>query len=194
MAPGRCALPLQGTWLGLEAFAFLTLSTYTSFLEWEILQFSQFFYFFHRTAAKSSLPNAYFFQIGWALSKKGCLWYRTKGEWAKFNQLNQPFHPALGNILGGILNDHGRSHCRSRNFCQRNNCPKHIPLTNCGSAPEYRLVYLYVILIPEPNSSARPISRNTLEIGGFWGNGSKAARKLSIIFYDVKVFGLHFHQ
>lgn len=68
------------------------------------------------------------------------------------------------------------------------------PSTNCGSAPEYRLVYLYVILIPEPNSSARPISRNTLEIGGFWGNGSKAARKLSIIFYDVKVFGLHFHQ
>ena len=50
------------------------------------------------------------------------------------------------------------------------------PSTNCGSPPEYILVYLYVFLIPEPSSSARPISRNTFEIGGFFWNGSNVAR------------------
>ena len=40
------------------------------------------------------------------------------------------------------------------------------PSTNSGSAPEYSLVYLYVLRMPEPSSSARPISRKTFEIGG----------------------------
>ncbi len=47
------------------------------------------------------------------------------------------------------------------------------PSSKLGIPPEYNFVYLYVFLIPDPNSSAKPISRNTFDILGFLEKGSK---------------------
>jgi hypothetical protein len=70
------------------------------------------------------------------------------------------------------------------------------PSINTGFELEYIFAYFSIFLIPEPSSSAQPISLKTPAITGFFGNGVKLIMLISpypcalLLFSVVTVFFL----
>ena len=78
----------------------------------------------------------------------------------------------LGGNLGGIL----RPDLFHRNRGKRNHGAEHIALDKLRGPAGIELRVFVSIPHPGPSSSASPISRNTLEMGGFLAYGSKEDR------------------